>query len=80
MHAYSVTDARPPVRVGDRARHGGRQYARRNGYSATRFVTRMEWALRDSAYVEALVEYEAKANYAVESSGDPVICVYDLAR
>jgi hypothetical protein len=30
--------------------------------------------------VEELVEYEANANYAVESSGDPVICVYDLAR
>ncbi len=48
------------------------------GFARTRFVTHMEWALEAGGGVDRLLEYEATANLAV--AGDPVVCVYDLAR
>jgi hypothetical protein len=50
------------------------------GYAHTRFVTHMEWALTDEQALDDLAEYESKANDFVPRDGDPVICVYDLAR
>jgi MEDS: MEthanogen/methylotroph, DcmR Sensory domain len=48
------------------------------GFARTRFVTHMEWALETGGGVDLLLEYEATANLA--AAGDPVVCVYDLAR
>src|SRR5262245_27952059 len=53
---------------------------RRRGYGRTRFVTHMEWALAGGTPFEGVIEYEAIANRFVPTDGDPVICVYDLAR
>lgn len=56
------------------------EFARAKGFRGTRFVSHMEWALADGAGIEAVAEYEAKANYSVLAEGDPVVCVYDLRR
>jgi MEDS: MEthanogen/methylotroph, DcmR Sensory domain len=50
------------------------------GYSLTRFVTQMEWALLDKPGVEDLLEIEARFNYVSPKYDDPVICAYDLSR
>ena len=47
--------------------------ARQQGFPRTRFVTHMEWALEARVGVAALLEYEAKANYAQLRDYDPVI-------
>ena len=47
--------------------------ARQQGFSRTRFVTHMEWALEARVGVAALLEYEAKANYAQLRDYNPVI-------
>lgn len=48
------------------------------GFSNTRFVTHMEWALESGTEVDALLEYEATAN--LRPLETPVVCAYDLTR
>lgn len=50
------------------------------GFSRTRAVACMEWALEDRPGVSDLPEYEARVNDVVPQFGDVVICSYDLAR
>jgi MEDS: MEthanogen/methylotroph, DcmR Sensory domain len=50
------------------------------GYSLTRFLTSMDWALLDKPGVEDLLEIEARFNYVAPNYDDPVICVYDLSK
>lgn len=63
-------------------RDAGRGAARK-GFSRSRFVTHMEWALEDGVVLTDLLAYEAEANDIwLKQTGpiDPVICVYDLKR
>jgi hypothetical protein len=53
--------------------------AGRKGYSRTRLVAHMEWALEDREGVSDLIEYEARFNL-VHDPKDPVICAYDLTK
>jgi len=48
---------------------GGRQ----QGFSLTRLVAHMEWALEDRPGVDDLVEYETRLNYLLPRYKDPVI-------
>jgi hypothetical protein len=60
-----------------------RKDARQQGFPLVRFITHMEWALATAQGVDALLEYEAKANEAwLRQDGPvhPVICTYDLTR
>jgi MEDS: MEthanogen/methylotroph, DcmR Sensory domain len=50
------------------------------GYSRTRVVAHMEWALGDFPGVNDLVEYETRLNYLLPRWQHPVICVYDSSR
>ena len=50
------------------------------GYSHTRFLAQMEWALEDLQGVDDLVEFESRVNYVVPKYDDTVICVYDLSK
>jgi hypothetical protein len=43
------------------------------GFSQTRLVAQMEWALEDRPGVDDLVEYETRLNYLLPRYGDPVI-------
>ena len=55
----------------------------RQGFSLTRFVTSMGWAFEAGLDANALLEYEATANFAwIQDDGpiNPVICTYDLTR
>lgn len=57
--------------------------AKEQGFSLTRFVTHMEWALKNEAQTTDLLEYEARANEAWERQEgpfNPVICTYDLSK
>jgi len=50
------------------------------GYSVTRLLAHMEWALLGKPGVEDLVEYETRLNYVLPKYHDPVICTYDLTK
>src|SRR5438128_1239051 len=50
------------------------------GYSQTRFLAQMEWALEDLPGVDDLIEFESRVNYVVPKYEDTVICAYDLAK
>jgi hypothetical protein len=50
------------------------------GYSRTRIVAHMEWALLDKPGVDDLLEYETRVNYVLAKYHDPVICTYDLSK
>jgi hypothetical protein len=57
--------------------------AKRQGFPLIRFVTHMEWALKDKERITDLLEYEAKANEIWERQEgpfNPVICTYDLTK
>lgn len=54
--------------------------ARKQGFSITRMVAHMEWALEERPRVDDLVEYETRVNYMWPRHKDAVICVYDLAK
>ena len=43
------------------------------GFSLTRLVAHMEWALEDRPGVDDLVEYETRLNYILPKYPDPVI-------
>jgi len=45
----------------------------RLGFSLTRLVAHMEWALEDRQGVDDLVEYETRLNYLLPRYRDPVI-------
>lgn len=53
---------------------------RKQGFTMTRLVAHMEWAVGESPGVEDLVEYETRINHMWPQHEDAVICVYDLAR
>lgn len=46
---------------------------KRLGFSLTRLIAHMEWALEDRPGVNDLVEYEARLNYILPRYKDPVI-------
>lgn len=50
------------------------------GFSRTRLVAHMEWALEVREGVSDLIEYEARFNLIHQAHRDPVICAYDLTR
>jgi len=45
----------------------------RQGFSLTRLVAHMEWALEDREGVDDLVEYETRLNYLLPRYRDPVV-------
>jgi hypothetical protein len=51
----------------------------RSGYTRTRLIAHMEWALEDREGVSDLIEYEARFNL-VHDARNPVICAYDLTK
>jgi len=57
--------------------------AKCQGFPLIRFVTEMEWALKNENQMIDLLEYEAKANEVWEHQEgpvNPVICTYDLTK
>lgn len=46
---------------------------KQQGFSLTRLVAHMEWALEDRPGVDDLVEYETRLNYILPKYQDPVI-------
>jgi hypothetical protein len=50
------------------------------GYSLTRLLAHMEWALVDKQGVEDLLEYETRVNYVIPKHDNIVICAYDLSK
>lgn len=54
--------------------------AGQRGFSRTRLVCHMEWALEDHEGASDLIEYEAKFSLMYNGGRDPVICTYDLTR
>ena len=57
--------------------------AQKQGFPLTRFITHMEWALKNEEQITDLLEYEARANEVWERQGgpsNPVICTYDLTK
>jgi hypothetical protein len=50
------------------------------GYSQTRAIGHMEWALEDFPGVHDLVEYETRLNFVLPKYRDPVICTYDCSK
>src|SRR5207244_13288384 len=51
-----------------------------SGYSKTRFLAQMEWALVDLPGIDDLIEFETRVNYVVPKYDDTVICAYDLSK
>jgi hypothetical protein len=56
------------------------QSGRTSGYSRTRFLAQMEWALVDMPGIDDMMEFEARVNNVVPKYDHPVICAYDLSR
>jgi hypothetical protein len=50
------------------------------GYTKTRFLAQMEWALVDMPGIEDMMEFEMRVNTVVPKYDDPVICAYDLSK
>jgi MEDS: MEthanogen/methylotroph, DcmR Sensory domain len=50
------------------------------GFTLTRYVSRMEWAVKYRVGINELLEYEARLNLVLPNFRDPVICVYNLAQ
>jgi hypothetical protein len=50
------------------------------GYTQTRFLAHMEWALVDLPGVEDLIEFETRVNNVLPKYHDTVICAYDLSK
>jgi DcmR-like sensory protein len=51
-----------------------------SGYTKTRFLAQMEWALVDMPGIDDMIEFETRVNYVVPKYEDPVICAYDLSK
>jgi hypothetical protein len=56
------------------------QSGRAAGYTHTRFLGHMEWALVDLPGVEDLIEFETRVNYVTPKYDNTVICTYDLSK
>ena len=57
--------------------------AKQQGFPLIRFVTHMEWALKNKGRVTDLLEYEASANEGwevQEGPFNPVVCTSDLTK
>jgi hypothetical protein len=50
------------------------------GYTQTRFLAHMEWALLDLPGTEDLIEFETRLNYLVPNYDDAIVCAYDLSK
>jgi AcrR family transcriptional regulator len=50
------------------------------GFSRTRLIGFMEWALEDAPGVNGILDYEARLQVALRLLPDLVICVYDIRR
>ncbi|HYL78191.1 MAG TPA: MEDS domain-containing protein [Bryobacteraceae bacterium] len=50
------------------------------GFTVSRSIGHMEWALENPPGAGDLVEYEARLNYVLPRYHDPVICVYDITK
>jgi hypothetical protein len=50
------------------------------GFALTRYVSRMDWAIKYRVGMNELLEYEAGLNLLLSEFQDPVICVYNLAE
>jgi hypothetical protein len=50
------------------------------GYTQTRFLGHMEWALVDLPGVEDLIEFETRVNYVTPKYDSIVVCTYDLSK
>ncbi len=51
-----------------------------SGYTKTRFLAQMEWALADMPGIDDMIEFETRVNYVVPKYDNPVICAYDLSK
>ena len=51
-----------------------------SGYTKTRFLAQMEWALVDMPGIDDMIEFETRVNYVVPKYDNPVICAYDLSK
>jgi hypothetical protein len=51
-----------------------------SGYTPTRFLAQMEWALADLPGIEDMIEFETRVNYVVPKYDDVVICAYDVSK
>lgn len=51
-----------------------------NGYTKTRFLAQMEWALVDMPGIDDMIEFETRVNYVVPKYDNTVICAYDLSK
>jgi hypothetical protein len=50
------------------------------GFTVSRSIGHMGWALQKPPGLDDLVEYEARLNYVLPRYKDPVICVYDVTK
>ncbi|HEY4461121.1 MAG TPA: MEDS domain-containing protein [Streptosporangiaceae bacterium] len=50
------------------------------GYTQTRIMGQMEWALLDLPGVGDLIEYETRVNFVIPKYQSPVLCTYDLTK
>ena len=52
------------------------------GYTLTRFLGHMEWALADKPGLDDLsfLEFETRVNYVSPKYDDPLVCAYDLSN
>jgi hypothetical protein len=53
---------------------------RQHRYALCRVIGHGEWAAKDSATTDALIEYETRLNLVLPKYPDPVICAYDTTR
>ena len=53
---------------------------RTRGFSITRFIADMAWALKDPDALDRMLEYECRLNLVLPKTGDIVICAYDLDK
>jgi hypothetical protein len=51
-----------------------------SGYTTTRFLAQMEWALVDMPGIDDMIEFETRVNYVVPKYDNTVICTYDLSK
>ncbi len=51
-----------------------------SGYTKTRFLAQMEWALVDMPGIDDMIEFETRVNYVVPKYDNAVICAYDLSK
>ena len=51
-----------------------------SGFTKTRFLAQMEWALVDMPGIDDMIEFETRVNYVVPKYENSVICTYDLSR